>query len=36
VKAGSVGDWGQVPMPPHPQISDADLEAMVKFILAQK
>jgi cytochrome c5 len=36
VKAGSVGVWGQVPMPPHPQLSDADLQAMVKYILAQK
>jgi cytochrome c5 len=36
VKAGSVGTWGQVPMPPHPQLSDADLQAMVTYILAQK
>jgi cytochrome c5 len=36
VKGGSVGDWGQVPMPPNPQVPDADLEAMLKFILAQK
>jgi cytochrome c551/c552 len=36
VKAGGVGVWGQVPMPPHPALSDADLQTMVKFILAQK
>jgi len=36
VKAGGVGTWGQVPMPPHPQISDADLATMVKYILAAK
>jgi cytochrome c len=36
VKAGGAGVWGQIPMPPHPQIGDADLEAMVKYILAQK
>jgi cytochrome c5 len=36
VKAGSVGVWGQVPMPPHPQLSDADVQAMVQYILAQK
>jgi len=36
VKAGGVVSWGQVPMPPHPQISDADLTAMVKYILAAK
>jgi cytochrome c len=31
-----VGVWGQVPMPPNPAVSDADLQAMVKYILAQK
>ena len=36
VKAGGVGVWGQVPMPPNPVVSDADLQAMVKYILAQK
>jgi len=36
VKAGGVGVWGQVPMPPNPAVSDADLQAMVKYILAQK
>ncbi len=36
VKAGGVGVWGQVPMPPHPQLSDGDLQTMVKYILAQK
>jgi cytochrome c len=36
VKAGGQGVWGQIPMPPHPQISDADLQSMVKYILAQK
>ncbi len=36
VKAGGVGVWGQVPMPPNAAVSDADLQAMVKYILAQK
>lgn len=36
VKAGGQGVWGPIPMPPHPQVSDADLQSMVKFILAQK
>jgi cytochrome c551/c552 len=36
VKAGGVGVWGQVPMPPNPAVSDADAQAMVQFILAQK
>jgi cytochrome c5 len=36
VKSGGAGNWGQVPMPPHPQVSDADIQTMVKHILAQK
>ena len=36
VKAGGTGVWGQIPMPPHPQLSDADLNAMVTYILAVK
>jgi cytochrome c551/c552 len=36
VKAGGAGVWGQVPMPPHPQLSDADLQAMVKYVLSVK
>ena len=36
VKAGGAGNWGPVPMPPHPQVSDADLQAMVQYILAKK
>jgi cytochrome c len=36
VKKGGVGAWGQVPMPPNAAVSDADLNAMVKWILTQK
>jgi cytochrome c5 len=36
VKQGGVGEWGQIPMPPNPQVSDADVQTMVKYILAQK
>ena len=36
VKGGSVGVWGQVPMPPNPQVNDADLQVMLKYILALK
>jgi cytochrome c len=36
VKKGGVGVWGQVPMPPNAGVPDADLNAMVKWILAQK
>lgn len=36
VKAGGAGNWGPVPMPPHPQVSDADLQTMVQYILTKK
>ncbi len=34
VKKGSQGAWGPIPMPPNPNVSDADVNAMIKFILA--
>lgn len=34
VKKGGQGAWGPIPMPPNPNVSDADLQAMVKYILA--
>ena len=36
VKKGGSGVWGQVPMPPNPQVSDADLKTMIAYILALK
>jgi cytochrome c len=36
VKKGGVGVWGQVPMPPNAQVPDADVQALVKWILSQK
>jgi cytochrome c len=36
VKKGSVGAWGQVPMPPNAAVPDADLKALVAWILAIK
>ena len=35
IKGGS-GVWGQVLMTPHPELSQADAEAMVKYILLLK
>ena len=35
VKKGGQGAWGPVPMPPNPQVSDADIKKMVDFILAR-
>lgn len=36
VKKGSVGTWGQVPMPPNTQVSDADVKTLVKWVLSLK
>jgi cytochrome c len=36
VKKGGTGNWGQVPMPPNPNVPDADLKAMITHILALK
>jgi cytochrome c len=36
VKKGGVGVWGQVPMPPNATVPDADVQALVKWILTQK
>jgi cytochrome c len=36
VKNGGSGVWGQVPMPPNPQVPDPDLHAVVKWILTLK
>ena len=36
VKKGGVGTWGQVPMPPNPNVKDADVQTLVKWVLSQK
>ncbi len=36
VKKGGVGVWGQIPMPPNDKVPDADLKALVKWVLAAK
>jgi cytochrome c len=36
VKAGGTGVWGQIPMPPNPSVSDADMKTMIATILALK
>lgn len=35
VKKGSQGTWGQVPMPPNTAVPDADVRALVKWVLSQ-
>ncbi|MCX8018109.1 MAG: c-type cytochrome [Rhodocyclaceae bacterium] len=34
VKNGGKGVWGEVPMPPNAAVKDADIETLVKWILA--
>ena len=36
IKAGGVGVWGQIPMPANPQVSDADTQALAKYVLSLK
>ena len=36
IKAGGAGVWGQLPMPPHPQLSDADALTLAKYVLTIK
>jgi cytochrome c len=36
VKKGGVGVWGQIPMPPNDKVPDADVKALVKWILSTK
>ena len=33
VRSGGSGAWGEVPMPPQPQVNETDAEAIVKWIL---
>ena len=35
VKAGGVGTWGQVPMPPQPTLTDDEVKTLVAWVLAQ-
>jgi cytochrome c len=36
VKKGGTGVWGTVPMPPNAHVPDADIKALVKWVLSQK
>ena len=36
VKKGGQGVWGQVPMPPNATVPDADIKALVKWVLSTK
>lgn len=36
VKKGGAGVWGQTPMPPNASVPDADVKALVKWVLSLK
>ena len=36
VKAGGKGTWGDIPMPPNAHVKDADIRAIVQWILSLK
>ncbi len=36
IRNGGGGVWGTMPMPPNPQVSDADLHTLVKWVLSTK
>jgi cytochrome c551/c552 len=35
IRAGGSGKWGQVPMPPFPDLSETELNTLARFVLAQ-
>lgn len=35
IKNGGKGKWGEIPMPPQPQINDADLKTISQWVLKQ-
>lgn len=36
IRKGSAGKWGELAMPPHPKISDADLKKIAAWVLSAK
>jgi cytochrome c len=36
IREGGAGDWGAIPMPPHPAINDAELRSRVTWVFAQR
>jgi cytochrome c len=36
VRKGGVGVWGQIPMPPNPNPTDAELKSMIEAVLSTK
>jgi cytochrome c len=36
IKSGGSGVWGQMPMPPNPQLSDEDAKKLAQWVLGAK
>lgn len=36
IRSGGVGVWGEMPMPPQPQVSEADAKTLAEYILSIK
>jgi cytochrome c len=36
IRAGGVGNWGQIPMPANTQVSEAEAKTLATWVLAQK
>lgn len=36
IQMGGAGVWGQMPMPPQPQVSDADAKLLAEYVLSVK
>jgi cytochrome c len=36
IREGGAGVWGQMPMPPYPQLSDADALTLARYVLTIK
>ena len=36
IRAGGAGAWGEMPMPPQPQVSEADAKTLAEYILTIK
>jgi cytochrome c len=36
IRDGGSGNWGKVPMPAHPQLSDVELGTIVSWVLQQR
>lgn len=34
IKKGGKGNWGNIPMPPHPQVSDANAKKLADWVLS--